>query len=251
MKHIHHTWGYSIIASIMMIGFLLILTTSTLNLVLQEMQDGSGRQHYLKAFAGAEGWLELALLKIKQEWFGYDEDNFSGSLLGDRNLDADIAYDFDSKEQSYSWTIDRYGTDIIPLFSIDAMWVMSHTSSIDLQFSWGGLSWNIIGNGVGLSWTWIFQGSNSFSSRWSGTFETISVEDFLLVNTGSYITLFNTSPWDVTYTLIWRGSEPHFSRPKSEIFSSSRIWKYSQNLRTVVDNSEFLGILKYSVYSWN
>jgi hypothetical protein len=46
--------GYSIIAAVLMIGFLLILTTSTLNLVLQEMQDGKGRQDYMKAYAGAE-----------------------------------------------------------------------------------------------------------------------------------------------------------------------------------------------------
>ena len=57
--------GYSVIAAILMIGFLLVLTTSTLNLVLQEMQDGKGRQDYMKAYAGAEGAMELALLKIK------------------------------------------------------------------------------------------------------------------------------------------------------------------------------------------
>jgi hypothetical protein len=50
-----------------MVGFLLVLTTSTLNLVLQEMQDGKGRQDYMKAYAGAEGALELALFQIKDK----------------------------------------------------------------------------------------------------------------------------------------------------------------------------------------
>lgn len=63
--------GYSIILSLVMIGFLLVLTTGTLNLVLQEMQDGKGKQDYLKASAAAEGAMELALSHIKNTGYGY------------------------------------------------------------------------------------------------------------------------------------------------------------------------------------
>jgi len=251
MQNIQDTPWYSIIASIMMIGFLLVLTTSTLNLVLQEMKDGRWRQNYLKAFAGAEWGLELALLKIKQEWFWYDEDNFSGALLWNTNLDATIWYDFESKVSVFSGNLDPYTTDIIPLFWTDASGTTFSTSGINFVSLSPDMSWNIIGNRVWISWVWDFISSDIFSSKSIGAFVDISVNDFLLTNTGSYITLYNASSTPALYTISWNGWEPFFSKPRSDIYSTARVWKYSQNLKTVVDNTEFLWVLKYSIYSWN
>lgn len=246
-----HSEGYSIIASIMMIWFLLILTTSTLNLVLQELNDGRGRQNYLKAFAGAEWGLELALLQIKEYGYWYDEDNFSWSVLWSTGLDPTIAYDFDSRVSSYSWTLDPYSSEIIPLFSINNLGVVSYTSGIDFTVNSPGMAWNIIGSSIGISWTWSFVSSGVFSARSSASFSALSVSDFLTANTGSYLSLYNTSSLPLTYTISGNGIETHFSRPKAEIFSWASIWKYSQNLRTEIDNTEFLWVLKYSIYSWN
>lgn len=251
MKQIQYTSWYSIIASIMMIGFLLILTTSTLNLVLQELNDGNGRQNYLKTFAGAEWGLELALLKIKQEGFWYDEDNFSWSLLWTRNLDAKIFYDFDSKVNAYTGSLDPFGFEIVPLFSIDSSWVVASTSWVSLDNVWGEIAWNIIWNNTGISWNGSFDHMSVFPSKSIWGFSDLSVDAFLWANTWSYITLYNNSTSDISYILNWNGANTYFSKPQATIFSSSKAWKYSQNLRTVVDNTEFLGVLKYSVYSWD
>ena len=83
-----------------MIGFLLVLTTGTLNLVLQEMQDGKGKQDYLKASAAAEGSLELALLQ---------------------NKDPRISYSFEGRVQTHTGKIDAFETEMIPLFAIKAV----------------------------------------------------------------------------------------------------------------------------------
>ncbi|MDA9129457.1 hypothetical protein N9J72_03205, partial [Candidatus Gracilibacteria bacterium] len=89
MKHYTKTGneGYSIITAIMMIGFLLVLTVSTFNLVLQELNDGKGRENYMKAYAGAEGAMELALLQIKQNGYGFfeEKDNLEYFGLARRN----------------------------------------------------------------------------------------------------------------------------------------------------------------------
>ena len=87
----------------MMIGFLLVLTTSTLNLVLQKMKDGQGRQFYLKAYSAAESSLELALLEIKEHGYGYDDDSFvEKEMLGSGNLNPIMSYQFENKNSSVS-----------------------------------------------------------------------------------------------------------------------------------------------------
>ena len=74
MQHIYaSSGGYTIISAIMMVGFLLVLTTGTLNLVLQELQDSRGQQNYIKAYAAAEGAMELGLYRIKERGYGYDD----------------------------------------------------------------------------------------------------------------------------------------------------------------------------------
>jgi len=174
MKYTQETWAYSIIASVMMIWFLLVLTTSTLNLVLQEMNDGKGRQDYLKAFAWAEWWLELALLQVKQKGYWYDEDSFSWQLLWKRRKDAVIWYDFESKVNAYTGSIDAFSTDIIPLFWIDDTGNMYSVSWINLAAS-SDMSWNIIGSQSGLSWIWGFSTSDTFSSKSVAWFTNTSV----------------------------------------------------------------------------
>ena len=246
--------GYSIIAAVLMVGFLLILTTSTLNLVLQEMQDGKGRQWYLSAYAGAEWALELALLDIKVEGYGYDDDTFLDmETLWSWAKYPKISYEFNSRVESYSGGLDSLEIDIIPLFSSWAPW-MREIKNINFSNPDWKIIWNLITKSWGASWVGSFNmltevwektlnGENDFVYNRSEKIQDIlSWEDYLVLQkleTG----------WISTYELIgdWGG----FTLPRAEIFSSARVWKYKQNLKTTVDNTEFLWILRYSVYSWN
>ncbi len=263
MKKYTSTWPewYSIIAAIMMIGFLLILTVSTFNLVLQELQDWRWREDYMKAYAGAEWALELALLQIKDNGYGYIEsDSESQDLeyfgLGRKN--GVMNYDIDSETSSYTWSLAAwaYSTDIIPLFTLDD--ADNKNSVRTLRFtdiSSTGLIWNVIGATWGLSGTGTFTESRSGGVRtlWpsdSFDFQDVTISSLLLTD-GNYLTIFNPTANQANYKVEVTGAGELFTKPKSTIYSTSKVGKYSQNLATTVDNSEFLGILKYSIYSWN
>lgn len=246
--------GYSIIAAVLMVGFLLVLTTSTLNLVLQEMQDGKGRQDYMKAYAGAEWALELALFHMKQKGYGYDDDSFQKSeILGAGNKLPKLTYEFESMVHSYSWSIGAYGTDIIPLFWVNNLWVqswMTSASHIDLDTE-SDMIWNIITQNGGVSGTWSFIQStlvwektlNAWNLEYNG-----SLTVWTIFSWEDYILLYNPTWWKLRYEL---DSSNGFTLPRATISSSASIWKYTQNLETLVDNTKFLWILKYSIFSWN
>jgi len=251
--------GYSIIAAVLMVWFLLILTTSTLNLVLQEMQDGRGRQWYLSAYAGAEWALELALLDIKVQWYGYDDDSFiDNEILGSVSKYPKISYEFNSRVETYVWTLTPLWVDIIPLFSVDASWWINAIDDIDFNITGGNIAWNLVTQSWGTSWVWNFDMTESV---WEKTLveaaddtrnlnfnSTEKIEDIL--SGKDYLILQNLdTTQSATYKLIWDGGG--FTLPRAEIISSARIWKYTQNLQTTVDNTEFLWILRYSVYSGN
>lgn len=255
MKHVSETslGAYSIIVSIIMIGFLLVLTTSTLNLVLQEMQDGRGRQDYMKAYAGAEASLELALLRIKEEGYGYNTPLEDSKILGTEIKEATVWYTFDGKVTSFSWTLDAYETDIIPLFWIDNTEHSIREASLSAPDS---IAWNIVWENGGISGVGSF---HPLTETWEKSLIEISgnqdfsfvtdtkVKDFLALHTGSYLVVYNTDLSSKNYTFT---SPEFFTKPRSSIESSAKVGKYTQNLETLVDNTEFLWMLKYSIYSW-
>jgi hypothetical protein len=258
MKHdlgLHQ--GYSIIAAVLMIGFLLIVTTSTLNLVLTEMRDGKGRQDYLKALYWAWAAQEIALLQIKNLGYGYDEDSWftNTDILGSTLQDAKIIYSIDSKVQEYIWMLEQWETQIIPLFWIDAWSNVLSINDIDLDVNLWDISWNIIWKDSWESWMNNFSSTTSIKTKtFDPTVQEFKINsiwniwNFLSHNSGSYLVIFNSQLSQAHFTLR---SADNFSLPTASIISSGTVWKYTQSLQTQVDNTEFLGILKYSIYSWN
>lgn len=263
MKHYNISWteGYSIITAILMIGFLLVLTVSTFNLVLQEMQDGKGRENYMKAYAGAEWALELALLQIKEKGYGFYEEKSDIEYFWPAWKNGIMNYDINSETKSYTGTLlaGEYSTDIIPLFTLNASWDIAWITTLELDDrSWWDLVWNVIEETGGLS------GKGSFrhtDTQTIGVREIVNsggnkklelqnkrITDLIWMNKWSYLALQNLTWWDIVYVL---SSDGFFTQPKSIIESSAQVGKYTQNLNTTVDNSEFLGILKYSIYSGN
>lgn len=253
-KYNTHTWGYSIIAAILMVGFLLVLTVGTLNLVLAEMQDGTGRHNYMKAYAWAEWAMELWLLRIKDSWYGY-YDSFTGStMIWTWPKNARVSLDFQWRVSLHNGELDAYEIDIIPLFWIDTSGSMHDVGTVVFNGS-ADMAWNIIGRDGGISGVWAFTNTTEV---WEKIYDEVTgilsydstrkVWEFLSAE--NYLVVHNTSASNKNYSLeVWAGE--YFTLPRSDILSSGKVWKYSQNLRTEVDNTEFLWILKYSIYSWN
>lgn len=263
--------GYSIIISIMVIWFLIVLTSWTFNLVLWELNDTKGRFDYIKAFSAAEWALELSLLKIKEEWYWYydkinNDVNQQSIMLSSNPLDSSlyskgkdilISYDMDSKVDSYSGSILPLNYDIIPLFYLDDAWEHK-VNELDLSvlFFQDKLAWNIVSSNSWLSWIWWINSTTLWKykvlSWWSFSFSEMLVDNFLrdVINNNNYLILFNSdSSNTIDYNLSTLVSWEYFTKPRAEIISSAVIWKYKQNLRTNLDNTKYLNILKYSIYS--
>jgi len=239
-KDITSTWWFSVIISLLIIGFLLVLTTGVYNLILKELYDNRDMWNSIKAYAWAESAQELALLEIKEKWYGYDTQMINSPIL---SVDVPISYDLDMKTKTYSAILNWLEYDIVPLFYIDENGIQQ---KLDREYTLDVLSWEIndwVWNLISeISWiSWKFWSSSSMSSFWD-------VSSFLgdPNNTNIYLVLFNSWNAQMSYKLT---STQFFSKPEIEIITSATVGKVKQNLWTTLDNTEYLNILKYSIYS--
>lgn len=262
--------AYSVIIALLITWFLLLLVVWVFNLVLKELSDNRAMWNYYKAYYWAESAQELALLKIKEKWYWIDEDidysiNDKSVLLSknpkDKNLfkansDVFISYNLATKTNSYSWYLTSLEYDIIPLFYINPSWVENKIS--DLIFSvdsWNQdwLLWNIVSKDSWISWTWNFDWNIIVNKKITNAsllwLTQTSINSFLNQNTNNYLIVFNSTNSAINYslnsTIVWE----YFSKPRTYIISSAKIGNYRQNLRTYLNNTEYLSILKYSILS--
>lgn len=265
MKYWNTTSAYSVIIALFVMSFLLVLTTGMFRLVLWELIQNRWEEWYTQAFAGAESARELALLHIKQNWYGaYDVINHeisNRSILLSPSSDISsfkaqkevfISYDLWYKANTYTSTVEKFGYDIIPLFSDDV-----HVKDITLgitQWNSETLLWNIIAPESGLAGFWEFTGLTPGKSRSlvSGaiSFDTPSITEFLNKDDQNYLIIFNAGQSDLVYEVSTQ-NETYFTLPRTNIISSAQIWSYRQNLQTHLDNTQFLWILRYSIFSPN
>lgn len=263
MKYTHSKSAYSLIIALFVMSFLLVLTTGMFRLVLSELLQNRWEEWYLQAFAWAESSRELALLHIKKN--GYESyDNIPHEIsnksillsdsmdMGDFSAQKDvfISYDLWSRADTYEWKIGKFKYDIIPLYSNDI-----HLQDVSLDVTqWNSeeLLWNIVGLKSGLAGFGEFNKNTPGKSRRLSDrvilFDTPSIGEFLQDGDQNYLIVFNAGKNDITYTLKsskWN----YFTLPRSYIISSAQIWKYRQNLQTYFDNTEFLWILRYSIFS--
>lgn len=270
MKHIEKKW-YSVIISILLIGFLLILTIWVFTLVMKEFNDNKWLWDGIKAFAWAEASQELALLKIKEKWYGiWDKiehaistgsillsDNPSDTAIFQPQKDAFISYDLNvlaeiqGWEYSYQASLEWNEYSIIPLFYEDQVNGLSFVRNYNLIIWWtpDELVWNLISGQDGMwnIWSDIWNGKwKSINASWEAQFFTSTVSTFLSSRNNAYLILFNSwnSPMSVTIK-----SADKFSKPKTKILSSAQVWKNRHNLETEYDNTKFLNMLKYAVFS--
>ena len=247
--------AFSIIVAIFMTGFLMILTIWVLNLVLREMKDNKWNENYLKSYAWAEWAMELWLLKIKENSFSYDEDlemtssgaeSLSFNSTFNKNKDPKISFDMEVKtDKIEKWIIWTWATVIIPLFwqNETSSWKTIKIALKNIYLENGttnaedSIIWNIISSDWWKSWTWSFveaENSNYLNNTTNNT---------------NYLILFNRNSTEkIKYDLIAKSWE-YFSNPNWKITSSVKIGKYKQNISINIDNTEFLKMLKYSLYN--
>lgn len=275
LKNKNNSW-FSIVMVVFVVWFMLMLTTWTFNLILKELNDNKWSWSNLNAFAWAEWSQELALLKIKEKSYWIDDDiKFDNNVDSrsvilsqnpiDKNLysavrDTLISYNLNYKTTNYTSNIEPLSYSIIPLFYIDSgsitHWITDLKLTSDIS---DNIVWNIVWTWAWISWTWIITDSNSISwakksiseISWNieQSFENQNISEFLWPNWWeNYLIIFNSnenSSWSFTLT-SWK----EFTKPETEIISSAKVWYYKQNLKTKINNTEFLNILKYSIFSW-
>jgi hypothetical protein len=261
MKH-NKSW-YSVMISLLLIAFILVLTSWIFRLVLNEMRLNRTVWDYFKAYAGAESAQELALLEIRQKWYWFNwivkpKSPKSFLLLRDSsdynpNRDVMISYYNDWRVNSYSWELAPLSYDILPLFYIDDDGDHKTTNISMSISSWvpSELSWNVIWrdawvSGIGSNLIW----SKKTMQNGEFVYNTSSVNDFLVSSNTNYLILFNSSSsTPIRYSLNSNITNEFFTKPRLDIFSTWEIGEYKQNLKTRVDNTEMLSILKYSIFS--
>ena len=264
MLNSNKSW-YSIIITIFVIGFLLTLTSSILKLVIVESNDNKWVYNYIKSYYATSWAWELVMLKIKENWYWYYEkidldswNPISNILNKDSQKDKNpiIAYDINSKVSNYAWELAPLSYDVIPLFYTDStssgvVLDMSLTSTWDLN----DLSWNIITSNWWLSWSWWFNWTTDWflkqlDSFWDFTISNNTINSFLETNKNNfnYLVLFNSSENNpISYKLNWEWG--FFTKPRTDIIVSSKLGDYKQNISIKYDNTDYLGILKYSIYN--
>lgn len=249
-----NSW-YTILVTLMIIGFLIVITTWVLNLVLREMNDNRGEAKYLQAYAGAEWAMEIALLKIKNIWYWVYDKVDNSTILETPKEKIKISYDLQSKTNSFSWSLEPFEQAVIPLFYLGLDWIEQKVKNIKLNISWTtDIGWNIVSEG----WDWIWWSSHISNntkwdwrkSDWSYLWEINVNWNSWFLNTyfKNYLIIVNLdSINNLEYNLS--SSDWEFTKPVSKIISSAEILGYKQNLETTLDNTAFLSILKYSIYS--
>ncbi|MDD2907958.1 MAG: hypothetical protein PHH98_04925 [Candidatus Gracilibacteria bacterium] len=259
--------GYSVILSILLIGFLMVLSIGILRLILNEMNSNSAMGDYIKAYAGAESAQELALLDIKNKGYGYDykiEDDVNNKsvLISENPLnkslyhpkkDVLISYFNNGKVNNYDGELSPLGYDIIPLFYIDDSGEKK-VNDISITVSIGDsddLSWNVVGKNDGISGIGTnLTGTKKLLTTSGFTIEDKTIGEFLSGSDTNYLVLFNAGNTNnISYNIKSTNSLEFFTKPRLDIISTGEVGSYKQNLKTTVDNTKFLNILKYSIYS--
>ena len=263
--------AYSILIALLIIGFLLILSSWVFQMLLRELNDNRGRADYLKAYYAAESWIEWALLDIKENTYGYidtlkfDKNDPRSRVLGkypeDKNRfngrrDVLVSYTIDTKTQNSSWSLSPWEHLMLPLYYIDHTgWYDTADISLEINsHKQESIIWNIVGEEFGLAWSWSFNmrteaHCKKTDSSWFLSFSKKNVTDFLNESKKNYLILFNTD-WVETIDYEIKSSwDNFFTEAKGNIYSSAMVGESRQNIMLSLDNTAFLSILKYSIFS--
>lgn len=256
---------YSVILSVLMVWFMIVLTSWIFLLVLWENKDTKAMEYYLKSFAWAEWAVEIALLKAKKYNYSFSEklniwDNLSKALfrwwsnLYNFNKDVFISYDLDAtSNEVIDKKLKSQDFDIIPLFYYDSNWNYIWIKDIITEKLTNQIVWNIVWEDNWISWIWNINNTSKWNYKTiSGpniSFSEEKVWDFLNNSKKNYLILHNTSNDDLIYNIKTINPSELLTKDISYIIWTWEVWWYKQNLKVSIDNSQYLNLLKYSIFS--
>lgn len=246
---------YSIIIIILIIWFMLVLTTWVFNLVLNENKDNRVLWDYIKTYAWAESWQELALLWIKKVWYPYIVNLVKNKDILNKNCwnnCVNLSFKNNWKLDKYSWIILPEESVIVPLFYLDEN--LKEIKIDNISVSWeniDNLAWNIVSKEwAGLSWTgeidnnkfWYFTKNQELSIQ-------KKVYNFLNSPNETEFNLLLLNTWNdsVKYNIETNGN--FFVSPSLKIVSSWEIKKFKTNIETEVNLVDLNALSKYSIFS--
>lgn len=258
---INNNKWFSIILSILMVWFMIVLTSGVFLLILWENKDTKQVESFFKAQAGAYGWLELALLKSKQYSYSYSDDKENLKLLcpwwNCENKDTKISYKIIS---TWTWIqnkiMEPYAFAIIPLFSYEKNWILQESKDFELDVPDNSVTWNIVWFSWWISWIGGFNSiwntqNDMWNYRriisWNIDYEKIPIKDFLTSSTNNYLILNNVTDNTITYNI--NSKDYPITLDNTYIIASWENMWTKQNLQTTINTSEYLNLLKYSLYS--
>ncbi len=259
----NNSW-YSVILSILMVWFMLVLTSWVFLLVLWENKDTKAMEYYLKSFAWAEWAIEIALLKAKKYNYSYSDKLekwqpiskvlFRGTDLYHFNKDVFISYNLDAtSNEVINKKLQAGKFDIIPLFYYNQNGEEKKVTNIELFWQVQDVVWNIIWEDSWISWIGNVRnntpGNYKIISWTNVSYEKKLVWDFLKSSEKNYLILHNTTATDIDYNLRAPNPWELITKEASSIIWTGEIWGYKQNLRVIINSSEYLNLLKYSIFS--
>ncbi|MCT4617378.1 MAG: hypothetical protein N4A38_04170 [Candidatus Gracilibacteria bacterium] len=243
-NNIKNNGGYSTVLALLLVGFMIIITTGIFNLVMNEMKDTRGMSHYFKAYAGAEAGIELGLLDIKngEELINIDENNPKSDILDSKTK---VVYNFDGYTGEYI----KNGLKPGEYALVDLVQAKNPT-----LVATGQILWNIVGKENGITGK-----GNSFSPYTNGNkktlnssdnfiYDTQSINGFLNSSIDNYLIVYNPTLFDVNFTLNVGNGEKIY-KDTIGLKSSGISGKYKQNLILDINKSGYLNFLKYSIFS--
>jgi hypothetical protein len=275
MKIIKNKKASIVVLSLILVGFLLIISTWVMRIILTESNDSIWMKNSLKAFYWAESSLELALLKLKIKWFWFnsklrEEEKWESSILVlswsnfNKKREVLLSYEIDSITNFETWSLESWESDIYQLFYLTWTNDFEENSIIEQKTSWiklniteweeKNVSWSIISRSSWLNWTWSINNSSIWFwkklNNQKLNFFSTGVTDFLNNNSWSYLIIqnFNTTE-KIKYSLEWIGSQKKFTWKFTTIKASWKIGKYKQNIEMKINNSKYLNIIKYVLLS--
>lgn len=207
----------------------------------------------VKANYAAESALEMALLRIQEKGYGYsariDHDlnntsillsNTPNSIEDFRSGEVFFSYDISVKSNSYTGTLERLESVLIPLFYLDSFGQEKKITDLNFKILWGDtnmLSWWIIWTHLWISGTWNLQ-----DKQWE-------IQDFLSQSSSNYLLLSYQSPYDIfSYTLHTTKEGEFFSKPFTEIIARGQSGEYYKVMKTKFDYTEFVWEIKYALF---
>lgn len=257
--------------SVIMIYFVFVTVLGVFLLVILENNDTRGMIYSLKAQYGAEGALELALLRAKRYsfWQNYEvsphKDNEFSRVLFRSPLekttyhaykDILIGYSINATASGISSkTISAWNFDIIPLFSFDAWGTKKKVTQFVLNLFSPSIVWNVLCENNGISGTWNVQNAHTkwnlrlLDERGSVSFLQKNVWDFLRENESCYLILHNVSLSDGRYSINLPVSWEFLTKHENVIIATAKVGEYKQNIEFRLQVSQYLLPLRYSVFS--